>query len=175
MPLPLRLHLNNVEYFQEGFSPTTHFNYTPISGENIIRWEYVADPYPKITDADFKFNMPILGQAVSDVYDALYGVPTSNGNPVNGGLRPFANEARGHLKEETWTALGQTNYKGLFYILSHIGLRGGPDGQEHYYLSSDWEADSSTFGHIDHRPTKITAISVNSTTGVWTFSIEAQQ
>lgn len=171
MPLPLRLHLNNVEYFKNGFSATTHYNYTPVENENVIRWEYVANPYPKITDADFKFNMPILGQAVSDVYDALYGVPTSNGNPVNGGTRPFADEARGSLKEETWTALGQTNYKGLFYILSHIGLRG-----EHYYLSSDWGADKNTFGHIDNKPHVISNITVatSDTIGLWTIAAASQ-
>lgn len=183
MPLPLRLHLNNIEYFKNGFSATTHFNYTPVADENVIRWEYVANPYPKITDADFKFNMPILGQAVSDVYDALYGVPLlkdenenlildENGNPqATTGTRPFADEARGSLKEETWTALGQTEYKGLFYILSHIGLRG-----EHYYLSSDWGADKNTFGHIDNKPHVISNITVaeTGTIGLWTIAAASQ-
>lgn len=174
MPMPLQLNLldNKIEYFSDGLEPLIRSTYSGAETNNYIRWEHILNSgTTQVTGADFHFNVPALGQAISDAYDALYGVPM-NGNNMTTGRRPFTTESNfTNLKQETQDALSHTDYKGILYILDHIGLRAS-DG--HYLLGSDWAADSNSFGHIDNKPDKITAISVNATTGVWTFTAVTQ-
>lgn len=174
MPMPLQLNLldNKIEYFNAGLEPLTRSTYSGTETSNYIRWEHILKSgTTQVTSADFHFNIPALGQAISDAYDALYGVPMS-GNNMTTGRRPFTTGSNfTNLKQETKNALSQTDYKGILYILDHIGLRAS-DG--HYLLGSDWAASSNSLGHIDNKPDKITAISVNSTTGVWTFTAVTQ-
>lgn len=171
MPMPLKVNLGRFEYFKNGFKATKHYTYTASTDDqNYIRWEHILknSNSTEVVAADFNFNIPRLGEAISDAYDALYGVPYNNGVEQNDANRPFiqlAQDNNSSLKQATKDALSQTNYQGLLYILSKIGLRG-----EHYYLSSDWTAAPSDFGHIDNKPHKITNIFADEVTGVWTFS-----
>lgn len=176
MPMPLKVNLGKFEYFPEGFSATSHSIYqASTDDQNYIRWEHILknSNSTEVVAADFNFNIPRLGEVISDAYDALYGVPYQNGTEQEG-MRPFAQSAWQNstsLKTATKEALSQTNYQGLLYILSKIGLRG-----EHYYLSSDWGADKNTFGHIDNKPHVISNITVatTGTIGLWTIAAASQ-
>lgn len=168
MPMPLQLNLldNKIEYFDTGLEPLTRSTYSGDT-DNYIRWEHILKSgTTQVTSADFHFNIPALGQAISDAYDALYGVPMS-GNNMTTGRRPFTTGNNfTNLKQETQDALAQTGYKGILYILDHIGLRAS-DG--HYLLGSDWAAGSNNLGHIDNKPMLITAIS-----NAWVVTASAQ-
>lgn len=177
MPMPLKINLGKFEYFKNGFSAKKHFTYTTSTDdENYIRWEHILknSDSTEVVAADFNFNIPRLGEVISDAYDALYGVPYNNGTEQNNANRPFtqlAQDNNSSLKQATKDALSQTNYQGLLYILSKIGLRG-----EHYYLSSDWGADKNTYGHIDNKPHVISNITVaaTGTIGLWTIAAASQ-
>lgn len=177
MPMPLKVNLGKFEYFKNGFSATKHYTYTASTdAQNYIRWEHILknSNSTEVVAADFNFNIPRLGEVISDAYDALYGVPYNNGTEQNNANRPFtqlAQDNNSSLKQATKDALSQTNYQGLLYILSKIGLRG-----EHYYLSSDWGADKNTFGHIDNKPHVISNITVatTGTIGLWTIAAASQ-
>lgn len=177
MPMPVHLNLNNFEYFQTGLNPLIHTEFTP-ADDNHIRWEYTLTDNNKVTDADFSFTLPALGEAISNIYDALYGVPMTteldeNDEPVqvpSTGRRPFVtsnNETSTELQEDMLEVLGQTDYKGLFYILSHVGL----DANGHYLLRSNWAATENDFGYIEHKPALITNIAVNNNSEAWTFTV----
>ena len=178
MPMPVRMNLQQPYYWDTGFNATLHTERTNSSvDDNYIRWEHLVqstnnNDIKKVVAADLNFHLPKMGEIISDAYDALYGVPLdANSQPTNGN-RPFTQLAVDQnlsLKDATKNALSQTDYQGILYILSQIGLREGPDGHQHYYLSSDWTATSSDFGHIDHKPHKITNITV-AANGTWTFS-----
>ena len=178
MPMPLHINLGNFNYAAEGFNPIYHTNLTPsTNNDNYIRWEHIlkANSSNEVIAADFNFNIPRLGETISDAYDALYGVPLDENDEITNGTRPFVTEAdAGNLKEATQEALSQTDYKGLLYILSHIGLRAS-DG--HYLLSSDWSVPVHEFGHIDNKPEIINNISVatsGANIGLWTLTVEQQ-
>ncbi len=198
MPMPLRVNVGNTpEYFAAGLNAYTHSSASTQDNLetdiNYIRWEHItkADEPGHILGADFNFHLPVIGQAVSDTYDAMYGIPMlrdennhlildNDGKPQPiSGPRPFItySEETGlpnvSLKEETLEALSQTDFQGLLYILAHIGLRNDDGGQLHYYLSSDWLANHGEFGHIDHRPQKITNIGFNSN-GTWAITAVVQ-
>ena len=178
MPMPLHINLGNFNYAAAGFNPIYHTNLTPsTNNDNFIRWEHIlkANSSNEVIAADFNFNIPRLGETISDAYDALYGVPLNENDEITNGTRPFVAEAdAGNLKEATQEALSQTDYKGLLYILSHIGLRAS-DG--HYLLSSDWNVPVHEFGHIDNKPEIINNISVatsGANIGLWTLTVEQQ-
>lgn len=171
MPMPVKVNLGSFDYFSQGLNPRIHYKITTYSNDNdnYIRWEHILKPNTNnVVGADFNFNIPRIGEAISDIYDALYGVPYENEEEQDNAQRPFmAQQGFTNLKDETQQALSQTGYKGLLYILDHIGLRAS-DG--HYLIGSDWDANSSSFGHIDNKPKKITNISVASF-GLWTFTV----
>ena len=196
MPMPLHINLaKEPEYFQEGAThPKVRYEYDlSKDANNYIRWEHILknNNSNETIGADFNFNVPAIGQAISDAYDALYGIPLlkdenenlildENGNPqATTGTRPFISEAEDNngyvnLKQETIDALAQTDYVGLLYILDHIGLRAS-DG--HYLLSSDWSVPVHEFGHIDNKPEIINNISVPTSgpnIGLWTLTVEQQ-
>jgi hypothetical protein len=191
MPMPLHVKLSkDPEYFAAGFDATRRSVYdSNKDADNYIRWEHIlnAGSDNEVTEAEFNFNVPGIGQAVSDLYDAMYGAPTVEVTDENTGetslvpttgTRPFiAAEGQDliNLKDVTSEALRQTDYKGILYILSKIGFRAS-DG--HYLLGSDWNAPATGFGHIDNKPDIITNITVADENSeipyLWTIIATAQ-
>lgn len=191
MPMPLHVKLSkDPEYFAAGFDATQRSVYdSNKDADNYIRWEHIlnAGSDNEVTEAEFSFNVPGIGQAVSDLYDAMYGAPTVEVTDEDTGetslvpttgTRPFI-VAEGqdliNLKDVTSEALRQTDYKGILYILSKIGFR---DSDDHYLLGSDWSAPATGFGHIDNKPDIITNITVadedSEVPYLWTITAQAQ-
>lgn len=165
MPMPLKINLGKeLNYFQEGLSPSIHSANSSSNNlsqsNNYIRWEHILKDSEsnEVIGADFNFNVPAIGQIISDVYDAMYGIPDS------GTTRPTN-------ANNMVDVLEQTGNVGIIGVLSNLGLY---DGQEQtYLLKCDWDAASGAFGSIIHKPDKITNISV-ANNGLWTITAIAQ-
>ena len=161
MSMPLQLNVaNQPEYFSAGLNSSVHSsNSTPNNlnvDNNYIRWEHILQSANSahVIGADFNFHMPAIGQIISDVYDALYGLPSDAT-----GTRPTNSTAQ-------TTAIGQTGNVGIIGVLARLRLSGST-----YYFHGNWTAASaSDFGYIENKPTLITNITRNSTTYTWSYS-----
>lgn len=111
------------------------------SNNNYMKWKSFLGENTNITSGDIQgkkleTKLNGLGQAISDIYDALFGVPSSGS-----GARPF-------FTDDISSVLGQKD-KGLVGVLSAITMDIKGDGSEdyanrsyqpgaYYYFISKW-------------------------------------
>ncbi len=167
MPMPLKLNLaDEIDYQQGGFNLNNHLDPALRSSRldpdnNYIRWEHILKDgsTTEVEGADFACHLPAIGQTMSDLYDAMFGLPVLNGQ--NQYERPNA-------PTDIADAIAQTGSIGVIGILANLNLDDQANG---YALTSNWtETNNHGLGYIKNKPQKITNISVASS-GLWTFTV----
>lgn len=106
-------------------------------------------------------KIPAIGNAVSDMYDALYGFQgygedrkytrTDLFNTAN--IEPYNNLSDEDKVSMAWGVVELKKYISELRFLSNGQIDGEPDFQHHGGLQSDWTLDdTSAFGYIYHKP-----------------------
>lgn len=106
-------------------------------------------------------KIPAIGNAVSDLYDSLYGF---NGYGANrpytrtqlfntANIEPYNNLSSSDKVSMAWGVVELKKYISELRFLSNGQINGEPDFQNHGGLQSDWTLDdTSAFGYIYHKP-----------------------